>query len=43
MTTIGRAENVEVRVPQRYFPPVATMVDLAPALKRAIPLVRPCV
>jgi len=43
MTTVGRAQNVEVRVPARYFPPVETMVDLAPALKRTIREVRPCV
>jgi Protein of unknown function (DUF3515) len=43
MTTVGRALNVEVRVPAAYFPPVNAMVDLAPALKRAIREVRPCV
>ena len=43
MTTIGRALNVEVRIPADYFPPPATMVDLAPALKRTIREVRPCV
>jgi uncharacterized protein DUF3515 len=43
MTTIGRAQNVEVRIPADYFPPAATMVDLAPALKRTIREVRPCV
>jgi hypothetical protein len=43
MTTIGRAENVEVQIPERYFPPVEAMVDLAPALKHTIRQVRPCV
>ena len=43
MTTVGRAEYVEVRVPADYWPPVNTMVDLAPALKSTIPEVRPCV
>jgi hypothetical protein len=43
MTTVGRAQNVEVRVPAAYFPPVNAMVDLAPALKRTIREVRPCV
>jgi Protein of unknown function (DUF3515) len=43
MTSIGRAEYVEVRIPKAYFPPVDTMVDLAPAVKRTIRSVRPCV
>ncbi len=43
MTTVGRAEYVEVRIPADYWPPVNTMVDLGPALKKAIPEVRPCV
>jgi hypothetical protein len=43
MTTVGRAQNVEVRIPEDYFPPANTMVDLAPALKRTIREVRPCV
>jgi hypothetical protein len=43
MTTVGRAVNVEVRIPEDYFPPPATMVDLAPALQRTIREVRPCV
>jgi hypothetical protein len=43
MTTIGRAQNVEVRIPADYFPPAATMVDLASAVKRTIRDVRPCV
>jgi hypothetical protein len=43
MTTIGRAQNVEVRIPADYFPPVNAMVDLAPALERTIREVRPCV
>ena len=43
MTTVGRAQNVEVRIPADYFPPVTTMADLAPALRRTIRQVRPCV
>jgi hypothetical protein len=43
MTTVGRAQNVEVRIPADYFPPATTMVDLAPALRRTIRDVRPCV
>jgi hypothetical protein len=42
MTTVGRAQYVEVRVPADYFPPAATMVDLAPAIKSSIHEVRPC-
>jgi hypothetical protein len=43
MTTVGRVVNVEVRIPSDYFPPAATMVDLAPAIKAAVREVRPCV
>jgi hypothetical protein len=43
MTTIGRAQNVEVKIPADYFPPATTMADLAPALERTIREVRPCV
>jgi hypothetical protein len=43
MTTVGRAQYVEVRVPEEYFPPTTAMVDLGPALKRTIRSVRPCV
>jgi len=43
MTTVGRAENVEVRLPRDYFPPAAAMADLAPAIKATIRDVRPCV
>jgi hypothetical protein len=39
---VGRAQNVEVQVPSEYFPPAATMVDLAPAIKGTIREVRPC-
>jgi hypothetical protein len=42
MTTIGRAQNVEVRLPARYRPPAAAMVDLAGAVKRTIREVQPC-
>jgi Protein of unknown function (DUF3515) len=43
MTTVGRAQNVEVRIPDDYFPPAATMADLAPAVRTTIREVRPCV
>jgi hypothetical protein len=43
MTTVGRAEYVEVQIPADYWPPAPTMADLAPAIKRAIREVRPCV
>ncbi|MGA8208948.1 MAG: DUF3515 domain-containing protein, partial [Nocardioidaceae bacterium] len=43
MTTVGRAQNVEVSIPEKFFPPVNTMVDLAPALKRTVRKVKPCV
>ncbi len=42
MTTVGRSVYVQVRIPEQYFPPVNTMVDLAPALKRTVRSVRPC-
>ena len=42
MTTIGRAQNVEVRIPADYFPPANTMVDLAAAVKRTVREVKPC-
>ena len=43
MTTVGRAEFVEVRIPADYWPPANTMVDLAPSLESTIREVRPCV
>ena len=43
MTTVGRAQNVEVSLPADYFPPVEAMVDLAPAVKRTLRKVDPCV
>jgi hypothetical protein len=43
MTTVGRAQNVQVRIPSDYFPPAAAMVDLAPAVKRTVREVKPCV
>jgi hypothetical protein len=42
MTTVGRAVRVEVEIPAEYFPPATTMADLAPALRRTVPQVRPC-
>ncbi|MEZ5097645.1 MAG: DUF3515 domain-containing protein [Nocardioides sp.] len=45
MTTIGRRPIVQVRIPATYRPegPGAVMVQLAPAIKRHLRLVRPCV
>jgi len=43
MTTVGRSTYVQVRVPQDYLPPAATMADLAAAVRRSVPQVRPCV
>ncbi len=42
MTTIGRKPGVEVAIPADYFPPAATMVDLAAALKRHTERVERC-
>ena len=43
MTTVDRAENVEVQVPAEYFPPAAAMAGLADAIKRTVPATKPCV
>ncbi len=42
MTTVGRSQYVEVRLPAAYWPPAAAMVDLAPAVKSTTRLLRPC-
>ena len=42
MTTIGRDPGVEVTIPADYFPPAATMVDLAAALKAGTEKVARC-
>jgi hypothetical protein len=42
MTTVGREAYVEVRLPRDYFPPAAAMVDLAKAIKKTVPQLRPC-
>ena len=42
MTTVGRETYVQVQLPSDYFPPAAAMADLAPALKRTVPQVKPC-
>jgi hypothetical protein len=42
MTAVGRAEYVEVKIPHDYFPPAATMADLADAVKQSIREVKPC-
>jgi hypothetical protein len=43
MTAVGRTQYVQVRLPEDYFPPATAMVDLAPAVKRTVRQVRPCV
>jgi hypothetical protein len=43
MTTIGRAVNVEVRLPEEHHPPANTMVDLAPAINETVEETDPCV
>jgi hypothetical protein len=43
MTTVGRAQNVEVRLPADYWPPAAAMVDLADAVRSSTREVEPCV
>jgi hypothetical protein len=43
MTTVGRRVNVEVALPSEYFPPATAMVDLAAAVRRTDPQVKPCV
>ena len=42
MTTIGRSPRVSVTIPAAYFPPAATMVDLAGSVRRSLVLRRPC-
>jgi hypothetical protein len=42
MTTVGRRQNVEVSLPEDYFPPANAMVDLASAVKRTIREDKPC-
>jgi Protein of unknown function (DUF3515) len=41
-TTIGRAAFVEVTVPSEYEPPAAPLIDLAGAVRNAIPERTPC-
>jgi hypothetical protein len=43
MTTVGRAQYVEVRIPEQLFPPAPTMADLAPSIRGTIRQVHPCV
>jgi hypothetical protein len=44
MTTVGYRPVVQVRVPASYRPEgtAAAMIDLAPALKKHLRLIRPC-
>jgi hypothetical protein len=42
MTTVGRAQYVEVRLPKDYFPPANAMVDLARTVRAHDRSVRPC-
>jgi hypothetical protein len=43
MTTVGFAQNVEVRLPAAYWPPATAMADLAHAVKKSLREVKPCV
>jgi hypothetical protein len=42
MTTYGRVPAVEVKLPARYRPPVAAMVDLTDAIKKHTRVVKQC-
>ena len=42
MTTVYREVSVEVQLPAAYFPPAATLADLAPAVRRSIPRTDEC-
>jgi hypothetical protein len=42
LTTIGRTPAVEVRLPAEYRPPVAALVDVAPAIKAHTKVVKRC-
>jgi Protein of unknown function (DUF3515) len=42
-TTIGRTVPVELTVPHTYAPEADAAVDVATAIKRAIPVLQPCV
>jgi hypothetical protein len=42
MTTVGRTQYVEVRIPADDWPPAAAMADLAKAVKSSTREVRPC-
>lgn len=43
MTTIGREVNVEVSLPEEYWPPADAMIDLAAAVDGAVEEIDPCV
>lgn len=42
MTTVGRRPNVEVSLPEEYFPPAAAMAQLSDALVAHTTEVEPC-
>lgn len=42
MTTVGRRPNVEVSIPEEYFPPAAAMAQLSDALLEHSTEVEPC-
>jgi hypothetical protein len=42
MTTVGRRPNVEVALPEQYFPPAAAMAQLSEALTANSTEVEPC-
>ena len=43
MTTVGRAQNVEVRLAAEHWPPANAMVDLSAAIEQTLREVEPCV
>ena len=43
LTTIGFEQNVELKLPARYRPPAAALVDVADAVKQSIREIEPCV
>ena len=42
MTTVNRRVSVEVQLPAAYFPPAATLADLARPVRRSIPATGHC-
>jgi Protein of unknown function (DUF3515) len=42
VTTVGRRPDVEVRLPEDYWPPATAMADLAGVVKKHLREVKPC-